>query len=230
MNNRFPLPVAAVMVDLDGTLLDTIHDLANAANDMLREMGYAPLPVETEKSFVGKGLHNLIRRCLAAAAGGEPGAALFERAVPVYEEAYLADLAVHTRPFPGVVEGLDALRGAGFPLACVTNKAGRFTRPLLEHTGLAPYFQLVLAGDTLPRKKPDPLPLLHASRHFGVEPRELLLIGDSLNDAQAARAAGCPVFCVPYGYNEGADVRSLDCDAIVGSLLEASALIRKVQP
>lgn len=230
MNHRFPLPVKAVMVDLDGTLLDTIQDLAHAANVMLRQMGYAPLPLEAVQRFVGKGLHNLIRRCLAAALGGEPDAALLERALPVYEQAYLAHLAVHTRPFPGVVAGLDALRSAGFPLACVTNKAGAFTRPLLQHTGLAPYFELVLAGDTLPRKKPDPLPLLHASRHFGAEPRELLLIGDSLNDTQAARAAGCPVFCVPYGYNEGADVRSLDCDAIVDSLLEASALIRKVQP
>jgi phosphoglycolate phosphatase len=126
-----------------------------------------------------------------------------------------------------VIEGLDALRAQGFPLACVTNKAGRFTRPLLDQVGLAPYFTEVVAGDSLPRKKPDPLPLLHVCDRLGIAPRDMLMIGDSLNDAQAARAAGCPVFCVTYGYNEGHDVRELDIDAIVASLIDATRLIRK---
>jgi len=113
------------------------------------------------------------------------------------------------------------------PLACVTNKSGRFTIPLLEQLGIARYFEQVIAGDALPQKKPDPAQLLHACRAFGIAPREMLMIGDSVNDAQAARAAGCPVFCVTYGYNEGQDVRALDVDAIVPSLIEAKRLIQK---
>ena len=115
----------------------------------------------------------------------------------------------------------------GMHVACITNKAEVFTIPLLRDTGLLDYFELVLSGDTLPKRKPDPLPLLHACKHFGVEPGELLLIGDSLNDTQAARAAGSPVFCVPYGYNRGRPVAELDLDAVVPSLLEASKLIAK---
>jgi phosphoglycolate phosphatase len=126
-----------------------------------------------------------------------------------------------------VVEGLDAMRAAGFRLACITNKAARFTHPLLKDTGLFDYFELILSGDTLPEKKPSPLPLRHACQVFGCEPAALLLIGDSLNDAQAARAAGCPVFCVPYGYNRGRPVTELDIDAVVPSLADAAKLVVK---
>jgi phosphoglycolate phosphatase len=126
-----------------------------------------------------------------------------------------------------VREGLEQFRAAGFPLACVTNKAGAFTQPLLERMGLAPFFVQTIAGDTLPRKKPDPQQLLHACTHFGVAPARMLMIGDSVNDVQAARAAGCPVFCVPYGYNEGQAVQSLDVDAIVAALTDCIPLIKK---
>jgi phosphoglycolate phosphatase len=129
--------------------------------------------------------------------------------------------------FPGVREGLRTLRDMRMPLACVTNKAERFTRALLEQLGLAPNFEQVIAGDTLPQKKPDPQPLLHACRGFGIAPRDMLMIGDSANDVEAARSAGCPVFCVDYGYNEGRDVRELDVDAIVASLIEAARLIQR---
>jgi phosphoglycolate phosphatase len=129
--------------------------------------------------------------------------------------------------YPGVNEGLRALRAMQMPLACVTNKAERFTLALLEQLQLARYFESIIAGDTLPQKKPDPEPLLHACRGFGIAPRDMLMIGDSVNDAQAARAAGCPVFCVTYGYNEGRDVRELDVDAIVASLIDATRLIQK---
>jgi phosphoglycolate phosphatase len=129
--------------------------------------------------------------------------------------------------YPGVIEGLRALRAMQMPLACVTNKAERFTLALLEQLQLERYFECIIAGDTLPQKKPDPEPLLHACRGFGIAPVEMLMIGDSMNDAQAARAAGCPVFCVTYGYNEGRDVRELDVDAIVPSLIAAARLIEK---
>ena len=125
------------------------------------------------------------------------------------------------------MEGLAALRESSFRLACITNKAEAFTLPLLRATDLLGYFNIVLSGDSLPKKKPDPMPLLHACEHFDIAPHEMLLIGDSLNDTQAARAAGCHIFCVPYGYNEGRDVRELDCDAIVSSLYQATKLIQQ---
>jgi len=215
------------MIDLDGTLLDTIPDLAVAANVMLRELGRPPLDEALIRTFVGKGIPKLVERALAGALAGAADPDLFARALPIYERCYAGVNGRHTTIYPGVKEGLDRLRDQGFPLACVTNKAGSFTLPLLEHMRLAPYFAEVVAGDTLPRKKPDPLPLTHTCEKFGIAPRDMLMIGDSLNDAQAARAAGCPVFCVTYGYNEGQDVRDLDIDAIVTSLLDATRLIQK---
>ncbi len=227
MTLNFPIPVKAVMVDLDGTMLDTADDLAAAANAMLRELGIPERDPERIKSFIGKGLVKLVKRCLTDDPDGEPDPALLERAMPVYERNYAAVLQHRTRPYPGVSEGLEALARAGYRMACITNKGEKFTLPLLEATGLRRYFELVLCGDTLPRRKPDPLPITHACGQFGIEPREMVLIGDSLNDVQAARGAGCHVFCVPYGYNEGGDVRELDCDAIVATILEAVSLIRK---
>ena len=220
-----PLLVKAVMIDLDGTLLDTIPDLAAAANNMLIELGRAPLPEARIRNFVGKGIANLIERTLTDDMDGKPDQASFDRAVPIYERCYKAANGKHTTIYPGVMEGLDAMRARGFPLACVTNKSERFTLPLLDHMQMTHYFVTVVAGDTLSQRKPDPAPLLHACKVMKVAPNEMLMIGDSLNDAQAARAAGCPVFCVGYGYNEGHDVRELDVDAIVASLAEANSLI-----
>jgi phosphoglycolate phosphatase len=224
---RFPLPIKAVMIDLDGTLLDTAPDLAAAANMMLKELGKAELPLETIQSYIGKGIEKLVKRSLTGDLDGEPDADLLQRAMPLYEQSYEKTLYVDTRAYPGVREGLNALRAGGFRLACVTNKAAAFTLPLLRAAELLDYFDIVVSGDSLPKKKPDPLPLLHACERFEIGPHEMLLVGDSLNDAQAARAAGCHVFCVPYGYNEGRDVHELDCDAIVPSLYEATKLIQK---
>jgi phosphoglycolate phosphatase len=225
---EFPLLIKAVMIDLDGTLLDTASDLAAAANMMLRELGRAELPLETIQSYIGKGIQKLVKRSLTGSLDDEPDAELFDKAMPIYERDYAKTLCVNTRPYPGVIEGLNTLREAGFRLACVTNKAEAFTLPLLRATGLFDYFDIVLSGDSLLKKKTDPMPLLHACTHFDILPYEMLLIGDSLNDAEAARAAGCHVFCVPYGYNEGRDVRELDCDAIVTSVYDATKLIQKL--
>ena len=222
-----PWRVKAVMIDLDGTLADTIPDLAAAANRMLRELGLAALEVEKIRTFVGKGIPKLVERALADATGRNVSADLMAKALPVYERCYAEDNGKQSVVYPGVGEGLRTLREMQLPLACVTNKSGRFTTPLLAQLGISGFFQQVIAGDTLPQKKPDPAQLLHACRGFSVAPREMLMIGDSLNDAQAARAAGCPVFCVTYGYNEGQDVRELDVDAIVPSLIEAARLIQK---
>ena len=224
---HFPLAVKAVMIDLDGTLLDTAPDLATAANMMLKELGKAELPLETIQSYIGKGIEKLVKRSLTGNLDGEPDTDLLQRAIPLYERSYEKTLYVDTRVYPGVREGLNALREGGFRLACVTNKAEAFTLPLLRAAELLDYFDIVVSGDSLPKKKPDPMPLLHACERFEIEPHDMLLVGDSLNDAQAARAAGCHVFCVPYGYNEGRDVYELDCDAIVASLYEATKLIHK---
>lgn len=222
-----PLAVKAVVIDLDGTLLDTAPDLADAAMAMASELGLPPIDLATVKTYIGNGVSRLVKRVLTRQMDAEPDAALFARALPAYEKHYGTHVSRKSRAFPGVVEGLAALKQAGFRIACITNKAEKFTVPLLKDTGLFDYFELILSGDTLPKKKPDPLPLLHACKEFGIQPADLLLIGDSLNDAQAARAAGCPVFVVPYGYNRGRDVRELDVDAIVPSLLDAAKAVVK---
>jgi phosphoglycolate phosphatase len=215
------------MIDLDGTLADTIPDLAEAANLMLRELGRPALERALIRTFVGKGIPKLVERALAGGLEGRVDEGLLARALPVYERCYTEVNGRHTVIFPGVREGLQRLRAMRLPLACVTNKAERFTLALLEQLGLAGSFEQVIAGDTLPQKKPDPQPLLHACRGFAIAPGDMLMIGDSANDVEAARAAGCPVFCVDYGYNEGRDVRELDVDAIVASLIEATRLIEK---
>jgi phosphoglycolate phosphatase len=225
---EFPLPVKVVMIDLDGTLLNTAEDLALSANLMLKDLGMPEQSTATIRSYIGKGIQKLVKRTLTGELDGEPDAALFAQALPIYEQHYASNLSVNTRPYPGVPEGIEAMQQAGFKLACITNKAEAFTIPLLRSTGLYDQFEIVLSGDSLPRKKPDPMPLIHICQHFDAQPHEALLIGDSLNDAIAARAAGCNVFCVPYGYNEGRDVYELDCDAIVESLLDASKLIKRL--
>ena len=227
MSVVFPLTVKAVTVDLDGTLLDTVPDIARAANMMLGELGRPPLDNELIRTFVGKGIPRLVQRTLAGHIDGAVEPLVMERGLGIFERCYREVNGRHTTVYPGVMDGLERLREQGFPLACVTNKSGRFTQPLLEMVGLAPYFEHVVAGDTVARKKPDPAPLVHACEKLAVEPGEMLMIGDSLNDVAAARAAGCPVFSVNYGYNEGRDVRELDTDAVVASLVEAAALIRK---
>ena len=219
-----PVAVSAILIDLDGTMLHTAPELAEAANRMLRELDYAPVSQELLASYIGNGISWLVKRALTGDMHATPDAALYDHALPIFEKHY-TELLLKSRVFDGVIEGLDAMKLAGFPLGCITNKVERYTTPLLAGLGLTKYFEIVLAGDTLPEKKPHPLPLLHAAKFFGVPIEKVLLIGDSLNDTVAARAAGCPVFCVPYGYNEGQDVRHIDCDAIVAALDDAVARI-----
>jgi phosphoglycolate phosphatase len=219
-----PLALRAVAFDLDGTLLDTLPDIAAAAQSMLTTMGRAPVEEATVRSYIGNGIPRLTKRLLTGTMHGEPPVELFERALDLFEENYRATLTLRTRPFPGVEEGLRRFHDAGLRMACITNKAEAFTLPLLEATGLLGWFSLVLSGDSLPRKKPDPLPLLHCAQRLDAEPAQLLFVGDSSADVQAARAAGCPVFCVGYGYSPGG-VQDLDCDAIVVDLVQAAGLV-----
>ncbi len=215
------MPIKAVLIDLDGTLLDTVPDLADAANAMLAELGRLTLPQDTIRDFVGKGIPNLVGRCLGYP--GESDAPEAREALALFKRHYAAVNGRKTRIYPGVPEGLRALRAAGLKTACVTNKAGAFTEQLLAATGLDRLLDLTVSGDTLAEKKPHPLPFLHLCERFGIAPAEALVVGDSRNDVAGARAAGCPVYCVPYGYSEGEDVRDLGADAIVGTLEEAAS-------
>ena len=222
---HFPLSVSAIVIDLDGTLLHTAPELSEAANRMLRDMDYAPVSQELLASYIGNGISWLVKRALTGEMHATPDKALYEHALPIFEKHY-TELLLQSKPFDGVIVGLEAMKSAGFRLGCITNKLALYTDPLLKGIGLAKYFEIVLSGDTLPEKKPHPLPLLHAAKFFGIPTQKLLLIGDSLNDTLAARAAGCPVFCVPYGYNHGEPVEGLDLDAVIADLPAALPLIK----
>jgi phosphoglycolate phosphatase len=216
----------AVLLDLDGTLLDTVHDLAWAAARMRDRLGMPPLDERAIRAFIGNGIGVLVDRVLAGERDGAPPEPdVKRRALAIYEEEYAAALTRSSVCFPGVVEGLDILRERGLRLACVTNKAERFTLPLLRHAALLPYLDLVVSGDSLPRKKPDPLPLVHAATTLGASIDDTILIGDSENDAQAARAAGCRFVAVDYGYRHGGDAESLGADRVVSSLADAALFI-----
>ncbi|RZT90872.1 phosphoglycolate phosphatase [Azospira oryzae] len=214
------MPLRSATFDLDGTLVDSIPDLAAACHAMLAELGQPPRTDGDVHRFVGKGMAVLVERCLTWDAA--PEASLLEAGIASFRRHYADINGRASTVYPGVVEGLEAFRALGLPLGVVTNKPAAFTSPLLERMGLAGYFEVVIAGDTLAFKKPRPEPLLHACALLATEPGLNLHVGDSLNDIESARAAGCPVICVPYGYNEGRPVDSADCDALVSDLVAAA--------
>ncbi len=214
-----PLPplshFQAAIVDLDGTLVDTLGDFEAALNATLRELGLPALERGAIEAMVGKGSEHLIRAALGAV--GAPRD-YYESAWAAYQRHYLVINGRHSAVYAGAAQGLLRLQGAGLRLACVTNKPHRFARDLLEAKGLGTFFAHVFGGDDFPEKKPHPMPLLKACEALGFEPARTLMVGDSSNDAQAARAAGCPVVLVTYGYNHGESVFSADADAFVDSL------------
>jgi len=167
-----------------------------------------------------------VKRALTGEMQAEPDPELFEQALAPFRQHYGEAVSHLSRPYPGVVEALEQLTDQGYSLACVTNKAEAFTLPLLKNLELHKYFKLVLSGDSLPKQKPDPLPLQHACRHFGIDTAHGVLIGDSSNDVHAARAAGMPVICVTYGYNHGHDIRQSLPDVVVDSLMEVPQYLK----
>ncbi|MEW6024628.1 MAG: phosphoglycolate phosphatase [Pseudomonadota bacterium] len=218
--------IRAAIIDLDGTMLDTVPDFELALNAMRAEFHLAPITQAVIKPMVGKGSEKLIRDVLSLDFDPDRVESVFDAAMAAYQHHYLAINGDRSVLFDGVIEGLQALRDMGLRLACVTNKPIGFTTPLLAQKGLAPYFELVYGGDSLPKKKPDPLPLLQVCSDFDLPPPQVVAIGDSSNDAEAARAARCFVLTVPYGYNHGRPVQEIDSDGIVNSLLDAAKLIR----
>jgi phosphoglycolate phosphatase len=224
MSAHRPLPpLRAALIDLDGTLIDTLGDFDVALNRVLDELALPPISRSAIERIVGKGSEHLVRSTLAEV-GGSP--AQFDAAWDGYQRHYMAINGDHSRGYAGVEEGLKALRRAGLRLACLTNKPTNFAMPLLAKKGLAGYFDVVFGGDAFERKKPDPMPLVKTCEALGVAPAQALMVGDSSNDARAARAAGCAIVLVTYGYNHGEPVRGVDADGYVDSILDAAALLR----
>jgi phosphoglycolate phosphatase len=214
-----------ILIDLDGTLVDSVPDLAYCVDEMMKQLGHAPHGESKVRDWVGNGVERLVRRALVGRLDGEPEEAEFERAYPCFLELYAENTSQRSLLYPGVREGLDYLRQQGYRLGCVTNKAKQFTLPLLRELGIHDDFEIVIAGDSLPKKKPDPLPLLHAAEQLGVKPADAMMIGDSQSDVKAARAAGFQIVCVSYGYNHGEDIRSYHPDAVVDSLSEIRGIL-----
>jgi phosphoglycolate phosphatase len=215
-------PIQAAIVDLDGTMVDTVGDFEVALGRALADLGHAPVGRDFIARTVGKGSEHLLSRTLAQV--GAP-ADLFEQAWQRYQHHYLQINGQYSEVFPGVVEGLQALRARGLRLACLTNKPTDFARPLLRDKRLAGYFDHVFGGDAFACKKPDPLPLLETCKALGTPAAATLMIGDSSNDAAAARAAGCPVVLVSYGYNHGEPVAAAGADAVIDRIGDALPLL-----
>ena len=214
-----------ILIDVDGTLVDSVPDLTFCVDAMMQALGR---PVHGEarvRNWVGNGVERLVRRALIGQLDGEPDEADFEKAYPIFLDLYAENTSKRSRLYPGIREGLDYLKAKGYKLGCVTNKAAQFTEPLLRDLGVAGDFSIIVSGDTLPQKKPDPAPLLHAAKFFGVEPAQALMVGDSVSDVKAARAAGFQIVCMSYGYNHGEDIRKSHPDAVIDALTEIKPLL-----
>jgi len=218
-------PVKMVLIDVDGTLVDSVPDLAFCVDEMMKALGMPLRGEASVRNWVGNGVERLVRRALTDSLDGEPDDALFAKAYPIFLDLYADNTSKRSMLYPGVREGVDYLKASGYQLGCVTNKAAQFTEPLLKDLGVYDEFGIVVSGDTLPQKKPDPAPLLHAAKHFGVEPKDALMLGDSVSDVKAARAAGFQIICMSYGYNHGQDIRTANPDAVIDSMAELPTLL-----
>jgi phosphoglycolate phosphatase len=216
-----------ILIDVDGTLVDSVPDLAFCIDAMMEHLGRPPHGEAAVRNWVGNGVERLVRRALIGRLDGEPEEAEYARAYPIFVDLYRENTSKRSVLYPGIRQGLDYLLTEGYPLGCVTNKAAQFTEPLLKDLGIRDAFGIVISGDTLPRKKPDPMPLLHAADHFGVSPADALLVGDSVSDVKAARAAGFRIVCMSYGYNHGQDIREAEPDAVIDSLAEIRGLLEQ---
>ncbi|KPK37823.1 MAG: phosphoglycolate phosphatase [Gammaproteobacteria bacterium SG8_47] len=214
-----------ILVDVDGTMVDSVPDLAFCVDEMMKNLGSAPWGEAKVRTWVGNGVERLVKRSLTNDMEAEPDGALYERALPIFTALYAENTSKRSRLYPGVSEALDYLAGAGYKLGCVTNKAAQFTIPLLKDLGVYERFAIVVSGDTLAQQKPDPAPLLHAAQFFGVGAEQSLMVGDSVSDVKAARAAGFQIVCMSYGYNHGLDIRDAKPDAVMDNMTELRGLL-----
>jgi phosphoglycolate phosphatase len=209
-----------ILIDVDGTMVDSVPDLAFCIDEMMQTLGRERWGEARVRDWVGNGVERLVRRALLGQLDGEPDEADFDRAYPVFLDLYADNTSRRSVLYPGVREGLDYLKAAGYALGCVTNKAGRFTVPLLKDLGIHDKFAIVISGDTLQYSKPHPAPLLHAAEFFKLDLVQALMVGDSISDVKAARAAGFMIACVPYGYNHGEDIRGARPDLLIDTLAD----------
>lgn len=214
-----------VLIDVDGTLVDSVPDLAYCVDEMLKALNMPARGEERVRHWVGNGVERLVRRGLVNDLDGEPDEALFEKAMPIFNALYAENTSKRSCLYPGVKQALDFLSATDVKIGCVTNKAAQFTLPILKDLGIADYFEIVICGDTLAKKKPDPLPLLHAAERLAVQPENSLMLGDSMSDVKAARAAGFSIICMSYGYNHGEDIRDYHPDAVVDRMDQIKQLI-----
>jgi phosphoglycolate phosphatase len=216
--------IRAVILDLDGTLLDTAPEIVLAMDRTLDELGLPHLAAREIEAMIGKGVPKLVERALERVGARDVDHAA---AVLTFESQYQQTVGTMTVPYPGATLGLELMDEQGLALAVVTNKPRFFTKQLLDRAGIAQLFRAIIAGDDGVAKKPAPDMLLAACKAMGTEPAQTLMLGDSDNDVLAARAAGCPVWCVPYGYNEGRQPETLACDRLVDSIEEAARVLAR---
>lgn len=215
---------SVVLIDLDGTLVDSVPDLAWVTDTMLASFNLPSRGEAKVRQWVGNGVERLIKRALTDQINGEPEPDLLDKALPVFMALYEEHACVESTLYPSVKQGLDWLKQQQIRLGCVTNKDARFTLPILDKLGIRDDFEIVISGDSLPHKKPDPAPLLHGADFFGVTPDKAMMIGDSVSDVKASRAANFSIVCVSYGYNHGADIRTTKPDAVIDTFAELESL------
>ncbi len=214
-----------VLIDVDGTLVDSVPDLAFCIDEMLKQLDM-PVRGETRvRHWVGNGVERLVKRGLINELNGEPDEDLYNKALPIFRALYAENTSKRSCLYDGVIEALDFLKTTGVKIGCVTNKASEFTLPILRDLAISDYFETVLCGDMVARKKPDPLPLLQSAETLGVSAQASMMLGDSMSDVKAARAAGFSIVCMSYGYNHGEDIRDYHPDAVVDSMAEIKDIV-----
>ena len=209
-----------IMIDVDGTLVDSVPDLAYCVDELMLAMGREKWGEEKVRHWVGNGVPKLVERSLTGELEGTVNKDDYDKAYPIFLGLYAKNTSKRSSLYPGVREGLDYMQSQGYTLGCVTNKAERFTLPISKDLGIFDYFGIVISGDTLERKKPDPLPLLHGAKFFAVDSKDSMMLGDSISDVKASRAAGFDIICMSYGYNHGNDIRNANPDVVIDSMAE----------